>query len=412
MVGQEAHNLRQGAYRRSRLVCSLHSTAADRRLLGEQVAGTTIYNCIKMGELECIESTDRPAEPPRILRCDVVWNPFEDIVPRNLRPQGADVVLVDNAAELGGAKKRKNLALLSFGDDEVVEEEDAQAPPPKRAGKSIHDVVEDDARLVKAGTADEEQVKAQLDAEWEREQAARAVRSKLAGPSVEGEPDDGGDFEARMKRKIQEKRKELLDAAGLPPPPPPPPLPPPPAAAPRDVVDKEARRREKEEATKRAEAEKLHRLGLTKLAAESGLYSAGETKRREIKYRKDAIAERERETLAKLSRFQESLHSKPHAEPVAPESAAGADGDADEREGGIGLTRFRSEGLYYDDDDDDKDWRGHALHFKPTGGSAKSFAPSTDDYVVLDPLLEKGKAAFLKSKEAKRKTEWAGRSRT
>ena len=333
-------------------------------------------------------------------------------MPRNLRPQGADVVLVDNAAELGGAKKRKNLALLSFGDDEVVEEEDAQAPPPKRAGKSIHDVVEDDARLVKAGTADEEQVKAQLDAEWEREQAARAVRSKLAGPSVEGEPDDGGDFEARMKRKIQEKRKELLDAAGLPPPPPPPPLPPPPAAAPRDVVDKEARRREKEEATKRAEAEKLHRLGLTKLAAESGLYSAGETKRREIKYRKDAIAERERETLAKLSRFQESLHSKPHAEPVAPESAAGADGDADEREGGIGLTRFRSEGLYYDDDDDDKDWRGHALHFKPTGGSAKSFAPSTDDYVVLDPLLEKGKAAFLKSKEAKRKTEWAGRSRT
>jgi len=40
-------------------------------------------------------------------------------------------------------------------------------------------------------------------------------------------------------------------------------------------------------------------------------------------------------------------------------------------------------------------------------GDTKSFAPSVDDYVVLDPLLEKGKEAFLKSKLAKRSTEWS-----
>lgn len=370
-----------------------------------QVAGTTIYNCIKMGELECIEGTDRPAEPARILRCDVVWNPFEDIVPRNLRPRDADVVLVDNAAE-AGVKKRKNLALLSFGDD--AEEEEEEAPPAKRGGKSIHDVVEDDARLVKAGTADEEAVKAQLEEEWEREQAARAVRSKLAGPSGEekaaGEPDDG-DFEARMRRQILDKRSALASAL---PPPPPLPLPPPPpqAADTDDTAAKEARRREKEarlEAKRVAEADKLRRLGLTKLAADKGLYNPGELKRREIKLRKEGIAEREKETLAKLQRFQQGLSAPmpPRAPDAAPDAAGG------EREGGTEVTRFRSEGLYYDDDGDDGDWRTHALHFVKPVGDTKSFAPSVDDYVVLDPLLEKGKEAFMKSKLAKRSTEWS-----
>jgi peptidyl-prolyl cis-trans isomerase SDCCAG10 len=333
---------------------------------GVQVSGTTIYNCIKMGELECIEGTDRPAEPARILRCDVVWNPFEDIVPRNLRHRDADVVLVDNAE--AGVKKRKNLALLSFGDDAEEEEE---APPAKRGGKSIHDVVEDDARLVKAGTADEEAVKAQLEEEWEREQAARAVRSKLAGPSGEqkaaGEPDDG-DFEARMRRQILDKRSALAGAL-----PPPPPLPPPPqqAAVADDAAAKEARRREKEarlEAKRVAEADKLRRLGLTKLAADKGLYTPGELKRREIKLRKEGIAEREKETLAKLQRFQQGLSAPlpPPASDAAPSAAAAA---ADEREGGTEVTRFRSEGLYYaDSDDDDGDWRTHALHFvRPVG---------------------------------------------
>lgn len=371
-----------------------------------------------MGELECIEGTDRPVEPPRILRCDVVWNPFEDIVPRNLRPRGGDVVLVDNAGEAGG-KKRKNLALLSFGDEDGGDDA-AQAPPPKRMGKSIHDVVEDDARLVKAGTADEDAVKAQLQMEWEKDQAARAVRNKLAGQSNHGAPDaiepDEDDFEARMRRKILDKRNQHLtntaDTPAPPFPPPPPPPPPPAGNVSDDAAAKEARRRDKEEAKKLAEAERLRRLGITKLAADAGLYSAGEMKRREIKHRKEYTAERERDTLAKLQKFQQGIAAASVASASDAGHKTGAEEPGIEREGGIGLTRFRSEGLYYDDQEDDKDWRSHALRFTPAAGDAKSFAPSADDYVVLDPLLEKGKEAFYQSKLAKRSTEWASRSRT
>ena len=51
-----------------------------------KVEGQTIFNLIKISELETDKESDRPiCDPmPRIIRVEVVINPFEDIVPRNL----------------------------------------------------------------------------------------------------------------------------------------------------------------------------------------------------------------------------------------------------------------------------------------------------------------------------------------
>ena len=122
-----------------------------------QVTGTTIYNALKIGELEVEEGTDRPAEPPTIQRIEVVWNPFEDITPRNMKPLPSEVV-VGGTGDAPVERKRKNLALLSFG-DEAEEEEEAIAAAPRARVKSIHDAVEDDARLVKAGTSAEAELR-------------------------------------------------------------------------------------------------------------------------------------------------------------------------------------------------------------------------------------------------------------
>jgi peptidyl-prolyl cis-trans isomerase SDCCAG10 len=382
-----------------------------------QVTGTTIYNALKIGELEVEEGTDRPMEPPTIQRVDVVWNPFEDIKPRNMKPLPSEVVVGgegDEGAQAG--RKRKNLALLSFG-DEAEEDEEAIAAAPLARVKSIHDAVDDDARLVKAGTSAEAELRAKEEEAWERERAAREVRAKLAGPARGAAATEGGDadpegeetFEAVMRKRIMDKRRELghTERAVLPPG----------ADAPEDDArraEKEARRQEKEarkkekeerEASRRArEAERLKRMGMTKAAAEidAGLYNAGEVKRREIKSKKAATAEREAETLAKLARFQAALGSKLGA------SAAPASREADPeapaaRDGAVGITRFRAEGLYYADEDDEDEgggWAKHALKFVKTVDS-KTFAPTVDDYVVFDPLLEKGKAAF-KAKQQRR----------
>lgn len=46
-----------------------------------QVAGDTLFNVMKMTELE-IDNDNRPLYPPKIKTTEVVINPFDDIVPR------------------------------------------------------------------------------------------------------------------------------------------------------------------------------------------------------------------------------------------------------------------------------------------------------------------------------------------
>lgn len=89
------------------------------------------------GEVD-VDDQDRPTDPPLILSTEVLWNPFEDIVPR-LVPSS-----VAPAAPKAPAKKAvvaKNL--LSFDDDEEGEQEAAAAAPKAVKIKSAHDVLAD-----------------------------------------------------------------------------------------------------------------------------------------------------------------------------------------------------------------------------------------------------------------------------
>ena len=51
-----------------------------------KIEGETIFNLVKLSELEVDEETDRPeCDPiPMIERAIVIENPFDDIVPRQL----------------------------------------------------------------------------------------------------------------------------------------------------------------------------------------------------------------------------------------------------------------------------------------------------------------------------------------
>nr|3BKP_A Chain A, Cyclophilin [Toxoplasma gondii] len=48
-----------------------------------KVTGHTLYNLMKFNDLE-VGKEDRPMTPPFIKSVDVLWNPFEDLVPRRL----------------------------------------------------------------------------------------------------------------------------------------------------------------------------------------------------------------------------------------------------------------------------------------------------------------------------------------
>jgi peptidyl-prolyl cis-trans isomerase SDCCAG10 len=59
--------------------------------------GDTIYNLPKFSELEL--EGERPLYPPKIFSTEVVWNPFDDIIPRVFdapKPQQDTATLATN----------------------------------------------------------------------------------------------------------------------------------------------------------------------------------------------------------------------------------------------------------------------------------------------------------------------------
>ncbi|CAG8510451.1 3534_t:CDS:2, partial [Racocetra fulgida] len=111
-----------------------------------KVVDDTVFNVLKIGELETDEN-ERPLYPPKIISTEVIWNPFDDIVPRiTLEETLAQTVAISQKEEPRKKKPKKNIALLSFGEE--AQELDANDDPNIKI-KSSHDLVENDPRLSK-----------------------------------------------------------------------------------------------------------------------------------------------------------------------------------------------------------------------------------------------------------------------
>ncbi|KAM1224028.1 hypothetical protein ACFX2G_043942 [Malus domestica] len=107
-----------------------------------KVTGDSIYNLVRLGELET-DKEDRPLDPPR--RILSVENPFDDIFPRVRAKHSTESK--NNTGNKDIKKKAvKKLNLLSFGEE--AEEEEKELAAVKTKIKSSHDVM-DDPRLLK-----------------------------------------------------------------------------------------------------------------------------------------------------------------------------------------------------------------------------------------------------------------------
>lgn len=106
-----------------------------------RVAGDTIYNLARMGEVE-VES-ERPVYPMKVERVEILINPFTDMV---ARPRTVAQAPKQESKKQPAKRKKPAKQLLSFGDDEgdvapvmkkkkfderiVMEDPDAPAPAP------------------------------------------------------------------------------------------------------------------------------------------------------------------------------------------------------------------------------------------------------------------------------------------
>ncbi|KAI9319666.1 cyclophilin-like domain-containing protein [Dichotomocladium elegans] len=118
-----------------------------------RVAGDTVYNVVKMAEMET-DVNERPLYPPRIKSTEIVLNPFDDIVPRITEREkrlARQLEQQKKAAELEESKKKskkkekKQLNLLSFG-EEATEMEPAETTK-KTTMKSSYDFLPEDQKM-------------------------------------------------------------------------------------------------------------------------------------------------------------------------------------------------------------------------------------------------------------------------
>ncbi|CAB1109036.1 unnamed protein product [Ectocarpus sp. CCAP 1310/34] len=217
-----------------------------------KITGNTIFNALRMGDIDT-DKDDRPLEPPRLISVEVLLNPFDDIVPRDLSGRGGEAAAAAaaaTAAEAEAKKKRrkkqgkKDFKLLSFGEEADQEEKELDAlvagggggGGSKSAGrgiKSAHDAL-DDEKLSKDAAYDE---KLSKDAAYDdklsklKDGLRKAVKSAaVAGKGARedagssngaggggggggaGHPeplDDGDAFMQKMRQKMMDKRKAL-----------------------------------------------------------------------------------------------------------------------------------------------------------------------------------------------------------
>ncbi|CAN8229612.1 unnamed protein product [Cochlearia groenlandica] len=366
-----------------------------------KVTGDSIFNLLRLGEVDTSKD-DRPLDPaPRILSVEVLWNPFEDIVPRVLSKTSQEPVAENKEPQ---KKPVKKLNLLSFGEE--AEEEEKELAVVKQKIKSSHDVL-DDPRLLKAeatnkerNASDSKEVLSVREALSSKKEAAQKDKS-LSVPDSVGHSDDDDDddddddedetkFDAKMRNQVLNKRKEVGDA----------PSKPTQKKKTSTVKGREESIRRTDVSASEDEKPRMEKLSLKKRGIgseakaermEKGdvdlqLFNASERARQLRKLKKRRLQGKEDAVLAKLEKFKQSISAKPFTRSNEP-------------------VEIKEEDL--------SDWKKVKLEFALERGKDKmSRKDDPDAYVVVDPLLVNGKEKFnrMQAKQKRRKREWTGKS--
>lgn len=380
-----------------------------------RVAGDTVFNVARIGDV-LTDKDNRPVDPVVLQSTEVIWNPFEDIIPRRIEPKEESPA--DNAPNKTVPKGKKDLRLLSFGDEaEDDEAEIANAPATKIV--SAHDALERDAKLIVTNTAEALELKAKEDAELEANiNRVRTVLQKGDGDS-NLDPTGSGDAEvqsdkdpvgltAKMHARVAAMREKQSIRGGSLSEHDEPALETAPAQELSDDMD---------EAT--VERDRLH-LKRKSLKAETvkdaDLLTKSQIQRAKLKRRKQLHGNRERDTLSRLEAFKSTFKS---LKTVAPRNLPSSGEKSEPDEDGVEQntetrmdipTAWRIDDYLHEEGQVQlAELTSHRLEFKGADkNDDMNRRDDVNDYVVFDPLLEEGKSKFnKKQQEAKRKNrQW------
>ncbi|XP_061045277.1 spliceosome-associated protein CWC27 homolog [Eubalaena glacialis] len=165
-----------------------------------KVTGDTVYNMLRLTEVD-IDDEERPRNPHKIKSCEVLFNPFDDIIPREIKKPKKE----KPEEEVKKLKPRgtKNFSLLSFGEEAEEEEEEVNRVSQSMKGKSksSHDLLKDDPHLSSVPAVESEKGDAAGDSDDDGEYG-----------SAEHDEYVDGDEKDLMRERIAKKLKKGTSA--------------------------------------------------------------------------------------------------------------------------------------------------------------------------------------------------------
>ncbi|KAF4036841.1 Cyclophilin type peptidyl-prolyl cis-trans isomerase/CLD [Phytophthora infestans] len=352
-----------------------------------KVTGNTIFNLLSVGDLET-DGQERPTNPPKLLSAEVLWNPFEDIVPRAVKRMETQ-----NEEDAQRKKKRerkatKDLKLLSFGDEEEAFQDEIDGGVKKKSKKkkaktmiSSHDLLDD--RKLKAEVDSEvlqrvNETSGEAVSEERKERSRASLKAAVAAASKSSKGVKYADYLTEQSDDIDDQpptKTEKLNAG---------------SRSKKKDREEYAKLREELQKSKKAvpllmgeEAKKLE-----KDRAFQDMLTPLQQQRQKYLQRKKATnrSAREQDTLSKLKKFQAALVD-------VNTTKTNSSGEARNEEGETTKDSESYHGQVLEDDDDNDDdtnednsWMTAKLKFKKhiDDQFRAGNEPSADDYMTID----------------------------
>ncbi|KAJ7065459.1 cyclophilin-like domain-containing protein [Mycena amicta] len=336
--------------------------------------GDTVYNVMKIGEMELGEN-ERPVYPPKIKSIRIVDNPFDDIVPRitaaEKRAQQRAREEAQREREEAERRKgaKKNVALLSFGEDESLDAEPVSLP---KKGKA----------LARPDLVDDPETGPIPDFLSKPAASSKTKSAAVSGPTDERPKKKKEDDITKIREKHAQEAASSANVRKT------------------EIANLEAEIRSLQkrrggggDSDDELEAMRKQKTSKSYLQEELARYSKG----RGLHSKRDAGGKRvrdESDVLAALSAFRGKLASA-----SVPEDVEMPDLDAEEKHGDP-----EDPGIEVDDD---AGFLGHALHFPKDDGEETLKAER--DYEVIDPRMRGARAKEEEQERKRRQREKQGR---
>lgn len=188
-----------------------------------KITGDTIYNMLRLAEVDT-DDEERPLNPHRIKSCEVLFNPFDDIIPREIKKPKKEKP--DEKVKTLKPKGTKNFNLLSFGEEAEEEEEEVNRVSQSMKGKSksSHDLLKDDPHLSSVPVVESEKDDAadldddeefesgehdeNIDGDEKNLMKERIARKLRKDPGADVKSAGEGEAERRAVSRSEELRKE------------------------------------------------------------------------------------------------------------------------------------------------------------------------------------------------------------